>query len=128
MAAKQASNIGRRSVKDPVISVTKMMPPKEYLHVLPLQNQRDNSRSRDPTRSPLISPSFRLNADSSSLNARDALAAAIALHSAKSKKMGFDGLSCRALPFGITGLRTTGSSLRWYMRCEICRSARFVLI
>jgi hypothetical protein len=26
MAAKQASNIGRRSVKHPVISVTKMMP------------------------------------------------------------------------------------------------------
>ena len=26
MAAKQASNIGRRSVKDPVISVTKMIP------------------------------------------------------------------------------------------------------
>jgi hypothetical protein len=26
MAAKQANNIGRRSVKEPVISVTKMMP------------------------------------------------------------------------------------------------------
>jgi hypothetical protein len=48
------------------------------------------------TRSPLISPSFWLNADSSSLNARASLAAAIALHSAKFKKMGFKGLSCRA--------------------------------
>jgi hypothetical protein len=44
------------------------------------------------TRSPLISPSFRLNADSSSVDVRDALAAAIALHSAKFKKIGFEAL------------------------------------
>ena len=43
------------------------------------------------TRSPLISANFRLNADSSSVNARDALAAAIALHSAEFKKVGFEG-------------------------------------
>jgi hypothetical protein len=62
-------------------------------------------------RSSLVSPSFRLNADNNSVTARDALAAAIALHSTKFKKVGFKGISCRVLPFGITGLRTTGSLL-----------------
>jgi len=56
-----------------------------------------------------LSPNFRLNVDSSSMNARDALAAAIALDSAKFEKVGFEALSCWALLFGIAGLPTTGS-------------------
>ncbi len=68
------------------------------------------------TRSALVSASFRLNADNNSVSARDALAAAIPLHSAKLEKMGFEGPSCRAFPLGITGLHQTGSLFLWYMR------------
>ena len=62
------------------------------------------------TRSPLILPSFRLNADYS-LNVRDGQAAAIAVHSASLKRWGFRVFFMLGLPFGITGLPTTGSLL-----------------